>query len=57
MFTVNGIHILIDVIIASMIRANFVLQAAFSKGVVVTIATWQRLCHIVIDTLKMISSL
>jgi hypothetical protein len=56
-FTVNCIHILVDIIIIDMICVNFVLRVVFFRGVVVTITTQPKFCHIAIDTLRMISSL
>jgi hypothetical protein len=42
MFTTNGIHTLVDVIIVDPILANLVSQPAFSWGMIVTIIAFAK---------------
>jgi hypothetical protein len=54
-FIANGTHILADIIIIDPIHANLVARSAFSLGMA-ALQFKQKLHHIVINTLKMISS-
>jgi hypothetical protein len=47
MFTINGIHILANVIIVDPTHANLILWIVFSQGMIATIVTWAKVvsCH------------